>query len=970
VAALHWMASILLAPAPAAAEVAAAGLTVNAMAEPLGIDDIAPRLRWRLESRRRGTAQSAYRVSVASEPGRLTEGRVDVWDSRWVRSAEPFALYAGRPLKPRTRYYWTVRVRTAAGVLSDWSDAGWFETALLSAGDWHGAWIAGPERGLGEPTPEQGALDDAGLREAGEFCRPTAWPTVSLMTRVPNDQGECRELRPTPMLRKEFTVRGPVASARVYSAGLAYQDLSVNGTRTSAAVLDPSFTDYSRTVLYTTADVTSLLRPGRNVVACELGSGQFDGAARTWDWGWHKAQWRATPRLRLDLHIRYADGTAEVVRSDGSWRASTTGPTRYDSYYLGETYDARREVPGWRQPGFHDAAWPAAREVPGPAGVLRAQVSEASRVVAERPPGTRNEPSPGVFLYDVGQNLSGWATVLVRAPRGTAVEIFYTERLGPDGRGSTEGNNLLGGQLQTDYYVARGEGEERWAPRFTYKGFQYVQVSGPGGAPLPAGASVTLTSVQQVWAGLRPTSSFRSGHALLDRIHTQADWAIQENNVSGITTDTPIYEKNAWTGDAQLTAGTFSTLYDTERLYQKQVQDMLDAQTAEGEVSLLAPSNVNYGYVGKPYFKPVECCGATPAWDAFWFVVPWEGYRRYGDRRLLERAYPAMRKYLDDWVPRWTGRDGDAFAHTLTSGLGDWCAPEGVDPLIGLSTTAYYAHLTRIAAGVARALGNHTDAARYEELFTRIRADFNGKHLGKDGVYREKPGAPFAQTAQILPLAFGLAPEDGRKGLAARLVDDITTARGGHEYVGVLGARYILPVLLEAGHTDVALTVATRTEYPSYGHWFRQGWTSLAESWEATSRSRSHHFFGSIVQSFYEDLAGIQPAEPGFAKVVIRPRIPAALSHVTASYDSVRGRVAAAWRQTPAGLELDVTVPANATAEVHVPAARADLVREGARPADQAEAVRFLRMEGRAAVYSVGSGEYHFLSPGPSAPAP
>jgi alpha-L-rhamnosidase len=312
--------------------------------------------------------------------------------------------------------------------------------------------------------------------------------------------------------------------------------------------------------------------------------------------------------------------------------------------------------------------------------------------------------------------------------------------------------------------------------------------------------------------------------------------------------------------------------------------------------------------------------------------------------------------------PALDDKDGDTLPHTLTSGLGDWCAPKDVDPVISLSATAYYAHFARIAADSARALGQSADGARYDELFARIRADFNTKYLGADGVYREKPALPFTQTAQILPLAFGLVPEGKRQALLARLVDDITNARGGNEYVGILGARYILPVLLAAGHADVAFGVATQTDYPSYGYWFGLGWTALGEFWEDSSRSRSHHFFGGIVQSFYEDLAGIRPVEPGYRKIEFKPAIPAGLDHVSATYDSVRGKVAAAWRKTPSGLQLDLTVPPNATADVHVPAVRPDLVTESGRPAGEAEGVRFQRTVGGYAVYTVGSGEYHFLS--------
>ena len=325
-----------------------------------------------------------------------------------------------------------------------------------------------------------------------------------------------------------------------------------------------------------------------------------------------------------------------------------------------------------------------------------------------------------------------------------------------------------------------------WAPRFSYKGFQYVQVSGPGGRPLSDQASASVERIQQVRSGLARRSTFKSSQATLDRIHRNTTWAIQ-SNMHGVITDTPVYEKNPWTGDAQLTAGTASLLFDTERIYRKMFQDMLDAQTPEGEVPLLCPSNQNYGYVGKPAFKPVDCCGATPPWDAFWFVIPWESYRRYGDPAALEKVYPAMRRYLDDWIPRWTSRDGDDHSYTLTSGLGDWVAPAGVPTLNALSSTAYYAHLVRIAGDAARALGKTEDASRYDELFGKIRSDFNARFLSDDGVYREKPEEAFVETAQILPLAFGLVPEERRAALAARLADDIVNARGGNAYVGVLG---------------------------------------------------------------------------------------------------------------------------------------------------------------------------------------
>jgi len=410
-------------------------LETDAAPTPLGIDDRTPRLSWQLASGARDVVQQRFRVVVASQPEPLREHRGDVWDSGEIASPDPWVSYAGSPLASHMRYYWAVRVSTTPDDSGQWSEPAWFETALLDTNEWTADWIAGPERPMARLSVEEGTADDATIRADGEFCRPPLWPTRGFFPNVvPNDEGECRALRPAPMLRKSFVVDKPVARARVYASGLAYNDLTINGTHASDAVLDPGFTDYGKTVYYMTYDVTDLLRRGENVVASVLGSGQFDSSTRTWDWGWDLAEWRATPRLRLQLDIEYQDGTTQAVVTDGSWKVSLDGPTRYDSYYLGETYDARREIHGWKEPGFDDTRWLAARVVDGPAGELRAETHEPVQVVDVRGPGTRTEPTPGVFVYDIGQNLSGWARIRVDAPAGTPIELFYSEKLDSLGR--------------------------------------------------------------------------------------------------------------------------------------------------------------------------------------------------------------------------------------------------------------------------------------------------------------------------------------------------------------------------------------------------------------------------------------------------------------------------------------------------------------------------------------------------------
>ncbi len=1213
--------AVLRAVAQPAPPVRVVALETDATAEPLGIDDPAPRFTWRLEATRPAIRQTAYRVIVATSEQAAAAGQREdlVWDSKEVRTGDPFAIYAGPALRSRTRYYWSVQVTIAAVRRPYASAVSWFETAYMRPAEWSGAWIAGPQRLETPPTAAQGAADDAcclavettlyaptaagatnmkvnstagfvprrRFEVGGEVAYPTEVGTAAATTvlavaapagatnvkaagvqgfaagqditigaqhavieavgtaaskaslaaaaapgattlqaapagmapgggrsaapvfqagegiiidgetrtiaevraapgsrggfpgrgprnitvavttpfasahprgatvlspgsgitfspalltaqaagaavstpgtgvtfapalRSPHpantaihgdaapdfcrppggrdNSGACREVRPAPMLRKTFLVdpvsrHGKVVSARVYAAGLAYDNLTLNGARTGPRALSPGFTNYADTVLYTTDDVTKLVRQqqdsaAENVIAAQLGSGQFDDETTSNDWHWEDAEWRATPRLRLDLYITYSDGTAQLVKSDGSWQANVEGPWRYDGYYLGETYDARKEIPGWNEPGLNSSLWPAARVVEAPKGVLRAERQEPTRVVARWPAGKRTNPKPGVFVYDAGKLIAGWATISVwGAPAGTAIQIFYSDKTAADGTVSSSGFTP-NGQIQTDYYIAKGTGTvkapETFAPQFTYKGFRYVQISAPshpastsGGIPqaLPAGVEVRVDSLQETRTAMAVTGQFHASNPLLERIEAVTRDSIAASYVAGIITDTPEYEKNGWTGDAQLSAPAASLFFDTERQYWKSFQDMVDNQVADtGELTLLAPTNKGYGHVGQT-FKNAANAGATPVWDAFWFVIPWEAYLRYGDARALQMTYPLMRKYLDHWIPQWTSKDGDAYHYTLTSGLGDWDPPTGADAadgaptrvsiptVIAPATTAYYAYMAKIAADSARALGQKEQAAHFDRVFARIKTDFNAKWWdAAAGYYRENPKQMFVQTMQVLPLAFGLVPDERRAALQAKLVEDVMKTRGGHEEVGIAGSRWILPVLSQAaeegvaGAADAAYAIATQTTYPGYGYWLGLGWAGLGESWERSSRTRSHHMFGGIGQWFYEHLAGIRPLEPGYGRIAFQPAIPAGLDRAEATYESVRGEVAASWRRIGSRLVLEVTVPPNASGMVYVPASDPGQVT--------VSDTRNTKLAGRQAtriVYRVESGSYSF----------
>ena len=463
-------------------------LETDAAAAPLGIDDPAPRFTWQLAGAG-ALQQRRDSVLVASRPELLKPGAADVWDSGVVPGADPWVTYAGPALRSRTRYVWAVQVAAGAAGSSAWSAPASFETAMLGAAEWRGQWIAGPER-PGPLSPEQGAADDAAIRAAGEFCRPVGWlKGVWSAARKANNQGECRELRPAPMLRKAFRVDKPVARARLYASGLGYAELAVNGRATSTRQLEPAFTNYAKSVALHDA-TTSPRCCGRATTRCRSRSGPATSTmppARGTGGGKRPSGGRRRCCAPIS-YVTYSDGSEAVIASDPTWKVERRRADALRQFLSGR--DLRCAARRRRLARCHLRRRRVAggAVVAGPAGTLRAEVHEPIRIVDRRGAGPRAEPRPGIVVYDVGQNLTGWVELAVEAPAGTAIELFYAEKLAADGTIAVDASNaLVYGQLQTDYYIAAGRGTETWTPRFSYKGFQYVQVSGPGGRPLPPG---------------------------------------------------------------------------------------------------------------------------------------------------------------------------------------------------------------------------------------------------------------------------------------------------------------------------------------------------------------------------------------------------------------------------------------------------------------------------------------------------
>jgi alpha-L-rhamnosidase len=967
----------------------------------LGTDVTAPRLAWVLAAGGTGARQTAYQVEVGTAPG-----RADVWQSGRVSSDRTTGVpFAGKELRPRTRYHWRVRVWDGRNRPSAWSTNSWWETALLGT-PWQARWIGAQDTSLGFTgaswiwsattpaesrwfrtsldlpadavrarlvatadddftlyvngteavhVPEQVDVWKVGQRAdvtrlvgrrivlAARATNRSAGPAGLLLRLVVDLADGQREIvtgpgwkvaeteqagwqapdfddsgwaaatvldpygqgpwgsnvtvgeQPAPLLRKEFTLTKPVSRARLYVSGLAYHETEINGRRVGDRVLDPGFTDYDNTVLYATHDVTGLISGGRNAIGVTLGRG-FYGMKTPNAWRWEQPPWHDEPKLLAQLEIDHPDGSRTTIASDESWRL-TDGPTVSNSLYTGETYDARLAPRDWTKPGFDDRSWRSTPARPAPKGTLKAQEHEPIRVVESVAP-VVSSPKPGVFVADMKRTMSGWTQLTVNAPAGTVVRLKHGETLNADGTVHMENNLVTGSRSQLDEYICAG-GEATWEPRFSYKGFRYVEVTGLSTAPRLLGR-VVHSDVPRV-------STFRCSEPLFE----QYDAAMRRtvlNNLHGIPTDTPTYEKNGWTGDAEVGTPSMLAEFGMAKFFTKWLGDLADSQDAAGQLPVIVPSG-GWGY---------RELAPAPEWTTVYPFVLREMYRIYGDERLPAQHWPVLTRYLDWEIARL--RDGLA-----VTALGDYLPPNsgGIPPEdTRLTATAYLYRALLHTAELGDVIGK--PVPRYREVAASLLSAFNKTFL--DGYYRTAKDPGYRQTSNAVPLAFGMVPAGFVQAVADRLAAEVK-ANGNHVNVGCLGASVLLKALSDNGHADVAHAMATERSYPSWGHWFANGADTMWEMWDAGTRSRNHYFKGTVAQWLYEHVAGLVPGDAGYRTFTVKPVT--AISWARLEFESVRGPIGVAWAKVDGVLRLTVDVPVGSTAEVHVPGSGVKSVPHG-----------------------------------------
>jgi len=889
------------------------------LSNPLGVDVLSPRFSWKITSGQRGVYQKSYQIIVSDNNKNIHKNIGNCWDSGKVNSKRTTNIaYNGVPLKSNQNYYWRVCFETDHNK-KVWSKVSFFHTGLFHISDWQAKWIT---------TKEE-------------------------------------IVNASPIFRKEFTVKKGLDQAYAFISAAGIDEFYINGKKVGDNVLDPVITDYRKTILYSTYDITKGIREGVNAAGVMLGNGAYNiRHIEKRFTGWDDKIY-GNPCFIVQICLQYKDGSSEVISSDKLWNYSW-GPITFNNYYGGEDYNAQKEQDGWAAVEFKDQNWQKSELAKNPGGVLKSQMIPPVKVVATLSPVSEQHDSTGVYLFDLGQNIGGWWRIYVTGKTGQTVRIRGAETL----------NDSLfsqpmkkGDRLSTKYYyhsevwsdyTLKSNDKEIYEPRFFYSGFRYIEVRTKDKQDL----KTIKVEGRVVHNALKRNGTFGSSDTLINRIHECGIWSQMANTVS-YPTDCPHREKGAYCGDGELEAEASIHDFHMASFYTKWVNDMRDAQTENGWIPNTAPTLVG-GY------------GGGVAWGSACILVPWWMYHYYSDKRVLRETYPTMKRYIGFLNNTGKTDENPNEPYVIDNFksywycLGEWCAPgEKPDgPNHSVVNTFYYYYDVLLMSKIAGILGKTSDADSYKALSDTIKEVYIRKFFN-DTTYLYGSEKVF-QTYQILPLVGNLVPEGYSEKVFKTLVDDLHK-KDDHLATGIIGTKYLWPLLLNGKEDELAFSIVNQTTFPSYGYWLKNGETTLLEDWHAGS-SHNHEMFGSVTEYFFKYLAGIQSPMEGntsiaYSHIYLQPRIPDSLSFVNASVETVSGKIVSEWKKHGNTFMYHVNIPANTTATVILPTFAFDRfsVKEGNNylwennKTDQSShGIRTIKKDGNNMEIEILSGDYNF----------
>ncbi|HKO79968.1 MAG TPA: family 78 glycoside hydrolase catalytic domain, partial [Chitinophagaceae bacterium] len=761
-----------------------------------------PRLSWQINSDQRNVQQTGYHIIVSSSKEKLDSNEGDLWSSGKNNSSQSVHIvYAGKELISRAQCYWKVKVFTNKGE-SAWSEPAYWKIGLLNKSEWKAKWI-----GYDKASPWDGI---------------TQWSRLSAR-----------------YFRKEFHSSQNIRRATVYIVGLGLYELFLNGKKIGSQVLAPSPTDYRKSVLYNTHDVTRELKTGNNAIATVLGNGRFFTMRQNYKTKKHNTF--GYPKMLLQLEIEYTNGRKKTIISDENWRLNVDGPIRTNNEYDGEEYDATKEFAGWNNAGFDDNKWIKPQLVKAPAGKIVAQMNEPMKIMKTISPVSIKNIGSGKYVLDMGQNFSGWIKIKVNGKRNEIVKLRFAESLQPNGELYVA--NLRDAKV-TDIYTLKGEGVEEWQPSFVYHGFRYVEISGYPGKP-----TISDFEGQFIYDDLQTTGTFQCSDTTINKIYRNAWWGIA-SNYKGMPVDCPQRnERQPWLGDRTTGSGGEAFLFDNAKLYAKWLDDIEQSQTTEGAIPDVAPAFWNY------YSDNIT-------WPGTYLTVADMLYRQFGDERPISKHYSSMKK----WMNYMTSKYMKNFILTKDK-YGDWCVPPESLEIIRsrdslrttngeLIATAYYYHLLELMKKFALLSGNKKDVTAYEALRQNIQSAFNKKFYNQQvNCYGNN-----TVTANLLPLYFDITPDSLKRIVVNNIYDRIKNKDGMHISTGVIGTQWLMRGLTDNGQVDIAYALASNKTYPSWGYMTEQGATTIWELWNGNTanpqmNSQNHvMLLGDLLIWLYEDL--------------------------------------------------------------------------------------------------------------------